>query len=141
MNVILRMVVGKRYFGVGAAVGEEEGAQRCQKAIGEFFRLLGLFVVNGGIPFLGWLDIGGHEKAMKKTAKEMDGIAQEWLEEHRRRKDRDGNNVMLDFMDVLLSALDDNPLPDYDADTINKATSMVLQSKGGRRISNYPGLE
>ena len=84
--------------------------------------------MKDGIPFLGWLDKGGHEKAMKKTAKEMDGIAQEWLEEHRRRKYPDGNNVMHDFMDVLLSVLEDNPLPDYDAYTINKATSMVLQS-------------
>ena len=127
MNVILRMVVGKRYFGVGAG-GEEEEARRCQKAIREFFRLLGLFVVKDGIPSLGWLDLGGHEKAMKKTAKEIDSIAQEWLEEHRRRKDWGEDNGMHDFMDVLLSVLDGKALPQYDADTINKATSMVLQS-------------
>ncbi|KAA3488854.1 Cytochrome P450 [Gossypium australe] len=37
------------------------------------------------IPFLGFLDLGGHEKAMKETAKELDNIAGEWLEEHKRK--------------------------------------------------------
>ncbi|CBI19610.3 unnamed protein product, partial [Vitis vinifera] len=111
-------------------LGHEEEARRCQKAIREFFRLLGLFVVKDGIPSLGWLDLGGHEKAMKKTAKEIDSIAQEWLEEHRRRKDWGEDNGMHDFMDVLLSVLDGKALPEYDADTINKATSMALISGG-----------
>lgn len=125
-NVILRMVVGKRYFGIGAS-GEEREARRCQKAIREFFRLLGIFVVKDGIPLLGWLDLGGHEKSMKKIAKEIDSIAQGWLEEHRRRKDSGEGNDMQDFMGVLLSVLDSKALPEceYDTDTINKATIMV----------------
>ncbi|RVX15239.1 Cytochrome P450 82A3 [Vitis vinifera] len=103
MNVILRMVVGKDTLVLEPA---------------------------DGIPSLGWLDLGGHEKAMKKTAKEIDIIAQEWLEEHRRRKDWGEDNGMHDFMDVLLSVLDGKALPEYDADTINKATSMALISGG-----------
>nr|POE58001.1 cytochrome p450 82a3 [Quercus suber] len=62
-----------RYFGTSDGVNEEE-AWHCQKALGAFIHLLGLFVVSDAIPFLGWLDLGGHEKAMKKTAKELDGI-------------------------------------------------------------------
>ncbi|XP_039171593.1 cytochrome P450 82A3-like [Eucalyptus grandis] len=38
------------------------------------------------VPFLEWLDVGGHRKAMKRTAKEVDSMIQEWLEEHRQKK-------------------------------------------------------
>ncbi|XP_019071776.1 cytochrome P450 CYP82D47 [Vitis vinifera] len=129
LNVILKMVVGKRYFGY-AAESKEKEAQQCQKAIREFFRLLGLFVVSDALPFLGWLDVGGHVKAMKKTAKELDGIAQEWLEEHRRRKDSGEADGDQDFMDVMLSILGATDPNGYDADTINKATSLILIAGG-----------
>ncbi|XP_003634362.2 cytochrome P450 CYP82D47 [Vitis vinifera] len=129
LNVILKMVVGKRYFGY-AAESKEKGAQQCQKAIREFFRLMGLFVVSDALPFLGWLDVGGHVKAMKKTAKELDGIAQEWLEEHRRRKDSGEADGDQDFMDVMLSILGGRDTTDYDADTINKATALILIGGG-----------
>ena len=55
----------------------------------------------------------------------MDGIAQEWLEEHRRRKDSGEANGNQDLMDVMLSILAGTDPTGYDADTINKATSLV----------------
>ncbi|KAK8678502.1 hypothetical protein V6N13_144000 [Hibiscus sabdariffa] len=72
LNVILRMIAGKRFFG-SVKESDEQEARRCRKAVREFFHFSGLFVVRDAIPFLGWLDLGGHEKAMKKTAKEFDG--------------------------------------------------------------------
>lgn len=83
------------------------------------------------VPFLEWLDVGGHQKAVKRMAKEMDGIFQEWLEEHRQKKEEDssgGVNVEQDFMDVLLSVRVESKPEDVDADTINKATTMVLDT-------------
>ena len=123
LNVILRMVAGKRYFSASDA-SENKQAQRCRRVFREFFHLSGLFVVADAIPFLGWLDWGRHEKTLKKTAIEMDSIAQEWLEEHRRRKDSGDDNSTQDFMDVMQSVLDGKNLGGYDADTINKATCM-----------------
>ncbi|KAJ9186668.1 hypothetical protein P3X46_002214 [Hevea brasiliensis] len=64
LNVILRLVVGKRFFGATAG-GDRKEAERCHKAIGEFFHFTGLFVLRDAIPFLGWLDVGGHERGMK----------------------------------------------------------------------------
>ncbi|XP_059434822.1 cytochrome P450 CYP82D47-like [Corylus avellana] len=126
LNVILRMVAGKRYFSTGA-VDDDGEARRCQKALDEFFHLLGLFVVSDAIPFLGWLDIGGHERAMKKTAKELDGFLGECLEEHKRKRASGGvARGEQDFMDVMLSILDGKPLAGYDADTIIKATSLTM---------------
>jgi cytochrome P450 len=100
LNVVLRVVAGKGYS------GNDEDARRCQKAFREFFQLMGQFVVGDAIPYLGWLDLGGHEKAMKKTAKEMDCLATEWLEEHRKRRASGEAKGQQDLMDVMLSILD-----------------------------------
>ncbi|KAM3289554.1 hypothetical protein P3S67_017842 [Capsicum chacoense] len=67
LNVIVRMVDGKRYFGVGATCNNDE-ARRCQKAINQIFYLIGIFVPSDAFPIWGWFGINGHEKVMKKTA-------------------------------------------------------------------------
>uniref|UniRef100_A0A2N9I5C7 Cytochrome P450 n=1 Tax=Fagus sylvatica TaxID=28930 RepID=A0A2N9I5C7_FAGSY len=125
LNVILRMIAGKRYYGDHSDAGDKEVARRCQKALEEFLRYTGLFVVSDAIPCLGWLDIGGHEKAMKKVAKEFDTILEEWLEEHKQKRASGEAKGPQDFMDVMLSVLDGKDLEGFDADTVNKATSMV----------------
>ena len=117
-NIIVRMVVGKRYFGVVHVEGKEK-AERFLKNLEEFMNLMGTFTVADGVPCLRWFDFGGYEKAMKATAKEMDKLLSEWLEEHREKKG-DG-----DFMDVMISALNGAQLEGFDADTICKATSLV----------------
>ncbi|XP_031268392.1 cytochrome P450 CYP82D47-like [Pistacia vera] len=127
LNVILRMVAGKRYFGADAATDEKE-VRRCRKAMREFFDLAGLFVVRDALPFLGWLDIGGYEKAMKKTFKELDSLVEEWLEEHRRKKEAGevAAKEEQDFIDMLLSVLIDIDLSGFDIDTVIKATCLTI---------------
>ncbi|XP_052724098.1 cytochrome P450 82A4-like [Vigna angularis] len=83
-NVVLQMVLGKRYFSLGTV--DDEKAGRCVKAVKEFMRLFGVFTVGDDVPWLRWFDFGGHEKAMKDTAKKMDSLVSEWLEEHRQNK-------------------------------------------------------
>ncbi|XVE69977.1 hypothetical protein DITRI_Ditri10aG0034500 [Diplodiscus trichospermus] len=132
LNVILRMIAGKRFSGAGVG-SEEEEARRCRKAMREFFHFSGLFVVRDAIPFLGWLDLGRHEKAMKKSAKEMDSIMEEWLEEHRRKKESIGEEAAKgdqDFIDVLLSVLEGIDLAGYDVNTVTKATVSTLLAGG-----------
>ena len=128
LNVVVRMVAGKRYFGSSAASDSGE-ARRCQKAINQFFHLIGIFVVSDALPFLGWLDLQGHEKAMKKTAKELDSILGGWLEEHRQRRvsGEVKANGEQDFIDVMLSLQGEGQLSNfrYDADTSIKSTCLV----------------
>lgn len=83
----------------------------------------GLILLGDAIPFLKWLDLGGQQKAMKKTAKELDSLVGEWLDEHRRKRDPGDQ----DFMDVMLSILDHevHDLAGFDADKVIKATCMV----------------
>ncbi|KAA8528592.1 hypothetical protein F0562_035947 [Nyssa sinensis] len=126
LNTVVRMLVGKR------CLSDEEDGVRFQKANNKFFEQLGMFLVSDAFPFLRWFDLGGHEKAMKKTAREMDFIVQGWLDEHKRK--RDSGQVkedQQDFMDVMLSIFygvdkaEDLPAG-FDADTIIKATFMVI---------------
>lgn len=141
LNVILRMVAGKRYFGaaVGADGDERLEVIRYKNAMKEFFYLFGFFMLGDAVPLLGWLDFGRYEKAMKRTAKELDNLVGEWLVEHRSRKrQRSGDdqaaatvgNDNQDFMDMLISVFDgtDNINNDsgYDVDTVIKSTCLVL---------------
>ncbi|MED6218268.1 hypothetical protein PIB30_025190 [Stylosanthes scabra] len=126
LNIVLRVVAGKRFF-VGGS--DEEEAERFLKTMREFMRQLGLFVVGDAVPWLRWMDLGGHEKAMKETAKEMDAIMVEWLEEHRRKRansDHQDAGGDQDFMDVMLSIIDGTQLGGFDSDTIVKATTWIL---------------
>ncbi|KAF5817830.1 putative cytochrome P450 [Helianthus annuus] len=131
LNIIMMMVAGKRYFGV-ASGGDE--AAKCHEAIIDFFRLCGLFVVSDAIPSLGWLDLQGYEKQMKKTGKDFDLVLGGWLEEHRQKRklclERNKLVDAKDFIDVMLSLEDEKQLHniEHDSDTIIKSTclSMIL---------------
>ncbi|XP_058753855.1 cytochrome P450 82A3-like [Vicia villosa] len=131
-NMVLRMVVGKRYFGVRTNVDEEE-AQRSVKALKEMMRLFGVITVGDVIPCLELFDFGGHVKAMKRTLKELDEVLGEWLKERRHERslsekvDGDDNK---DIMDVLLSLLDGKTIEGFDCDTIIKATILTLFTGG-----------
>lgn len=131
LNIVARMVAGKSYFGASTTAGcEDEEARRCQKATNEFFHLIGIFVISDALPFLGFLDFQGHEKAMKKTAKEPDAILETWLEEHRRRRISERRNAAetnKDFIDVMLSLEEEGKFSDlqYDANTSIKSTCLV----------------
>jgi hypothetical protein len=127
LNVVLRMVVGERFSGAASSI-ENKGNDQRRKALRRFFDLTGTFVLSDAIPYLRWLDLGGYQKAMKKTAKELDHMVGEWLEEHKQRK-ISGHEVkgQQDFMDVMLSnvTVDDDETSSYDADTITKSTCLV----------------
>ncbi|KAA0056716.1 cytochrome P450 CYP82D47-like [Cucumis melo var. makuwa] len=128
LKVVLMMVCGKRFLGVS---GEVEEMKRYRKVMRDFLDLLGKFVVGDSIPFLRWLDVGGHEKAMKITSKQLDSLLEEWLEDHRRKRNSgaiDGEHG--DLMDVLLSNLEGMDLAGYDADTVIKATCTSIITGG-----------
>ncbi|CAI0465441.1 unnamed protein product [Linum tenue] len=124
MNVILRMVVGKS---VGYLTGGADSA-KLSKLLKDFFELTGRFVVADGLPFLRWLDVGGYEKAMRKTAAEMDVVIGGWLREHKEKRDSGGAaEKEKDFMDVILNVVGDGQEIDgRDSDTINKSTALSV---------------
>ncbi|GAV87883.1 LOW QUALITY PROTEIN: p450 domain-containing protein, partial [Cephalotus follicularis] len=113
MNVILTLLVGK----VSGGLIETEA---------KFLKLTGMFVVADALPILRRIDIGGHEREMVQTAKELDHVAQVWLEKHKQRR-VSGAVREEDFMDIMLSILDEaDEFPNHDADTINISTGLTL---------------
>ncbi|KAF2286846.1 hypothetical protein GH714_014593 [Hevea brasiliensis] len=87
----------------------------------------GRFVPADAVPFLRWLDIGGFEKAMMKTAKELDHVVEVWLNEHKEKRASGFNQEEEDFMDLMLNILDETEIVEGpDSDTMNKATCLVI---------------
>ncbi|XP_031384163.1 xanthotoxin 5-hydroxylase CYP82C4-like [Punica granatum] len=129
MNIGVWTIAGKRYRSTG---GSDEELRRGQKALADFFQLVGQFMYSDAIPSLGWLDvINGSTSKMKKTAKELDWVLGNWVNEHRHRRKRDTAKIDeagRDFMDVLLSSLDETKLPAHEIDTIIKANCLSLIS-------------
>jgi hypothetical protein len=121
----LKIIVSKRYVDY-ASPGEEKPSDEWRDSLRAFLELSGMFVVSDALPFLRWLDLGGAEKAMKRTAKNLDHAVEKWLEEHKQKKASGTSKGEEDFMDLMLSVLDDGKeLSNRSADTINKATCLV----------------
>nr|XP_043608615.1 cytochrome P450 CYP82D47-like [Erigeron canadensis] len=122
-NLMLNYAV-RVIFGVRFSQGQQNEDQ-FKKAIRQFFVLFGAFVPSDAIPGLRWLDLGGYEKMMKKTAIEIDALISGWLEEH---KQQVNESTHQDFMAMLLSRLKEpkEDLRGFSADVVVKATCMAL---------------
>ncbi|XVE55973.1 hypothetical protein DITRI_Ditri03aG0200300 [Diplodiscus trichospermus] len=122
LNVILRMIAGKRI----PSSGKDAESEKWIQALKQFFELVGKFVISDALPYLRWMDIGGHERSLKKVREELDEVVQGWLEDHKRKRSASADklNSDEDFMDLMLSIPFDEGK--HDADTINKATCLTL---------------
>lgn len=128
LNVVLRILSGKRF-----PVNNEEGT-RTHKAVRDFFELLGTFVVSDFVPFLDVFDIGGYKQKMKVAGKEMDGILEGWVKEHKRErasgiKQQEGNQVFIDVIISILEKASEDDFPGHDHDTVIKAACLVIKLK------------
>ncbi|XP_042497510.1 cytochrome P450 CYP82D47-like [Macadamia integrifolia] len=86
MNIVLKMVVGKRYSSFVDGENNEE-VQRIQRLIVDFFKYIGVSVASDVLPSsLSGFDWDGQQRAMKKISKEMDVLAESWLQEHRKKR-------------------------------------------------------
>jgi len=125
LNIMFRTVVGKRFVSDGDVSEENE---RLRMAFREFLDLGGSFAISDCLPYLRWLDLDGKEKKMKRTAKEIDGFVQIWLEEHKRNRDCGSGERKHshDLMDVLLGLVEEGEDFDgHDLDTTIKAMCLV----------------
>ncbi|CAN1131149.1 Cytochrome P450 CYP82J17, partial [Linum perenne] len=123
LNIITRMVAGRKYF--------ENLADRrpVGEIIREFMDVNGSLVLSDLIPALGWIDIKGMKKSMKRISKELDVIIDGWIVEHKVKRSKLGENLVPeDFIDVMLSVIDDSfdPSATHDKDTIIKSTAMAV---------------
>uniref|UniRef100_A0A6N2L7L2 Cytochrome P450 n=1 Tax=Salix viminalis TaxID=40686 RepID=A0A6N2L7L2_SALVM len=131
MNIIVRMISGKRYFSADAKGNQE--AKRCQETLRNFLYLAGLNLVSDAVPLLGWLDlVKGFIGKMKRG--ELDFVLGSWVDEHRRiRLNRSINEEEKDFIHVMLSIMDDSNISADEADTTVKATCLLDTHVGKHR--------
>ncbi|KAL3632877.1 hypothetical protein CASFOL_025861 [Castilleja foliolosa] len=107
LNVISRMVLGKRYLdeaGQNAVVLPDE----FKKMIDELFLLNGVLNIGDLIPYIGFLDLQGYVKRMKNVSKKFDRFLEYVLDEHEERRRKTEGYVSRDMVDVLLE-LAENP--------------------------------
>lgn len=115
LNNIMRMVAGKRYFGMDDEDNDE--ANNFRKLKDELVRLAGVSNPADFFPVLRWIDFRGVEKKMARLSKELDGFLQRLIDEH---KDKTANTMI----DHLLSFKDTEP--ELYTDDVIKATILVM---------------
>ncbi|XP_043700222.1 cytochrome P450 CYP82D47-like [Telopea speciosissima] len=131
LSVVLKTVVGKRYFSV-VDVEHKQEVQRIQNILLEFLKLMGVSVASDVLPsFLSWMDWNGEQRAMKRVAKEIDLVAESWLQEHLQKRKpaekSDHASEQQDFMDVMLSILEEDvQFHGHDRDTVVKAITLNM---------------
>ncbi|KAK1414224.1 hypothetical protein QVD17_29966 [Tagetes erecta] len=110
LNVISRMVLGKRYLDESedSIVSPDE----FRKMLDELFLLNGVFNIGDFIPWTGFMDLQGYVKRMKVVSKKFDRFLEHVLDEHNARRIAEGEKfVARDMVDLLMQVADD---PDLD---------------------------
>ncbi|XP_062077877.1 cytochrome P450 CYP82J17-like [Humulus lupulus] len=131
LNIITEMIASKKYFEGGSGKKGVDGeAERIGKLIKEYMFISGVPVVSDLIPVPKWIDIQGRLKCMKRIGKEVDVLIGSWVEEHIGRKDEslrsESNQNKKDFIDIMLSVIEESPGLSYSRETIIKATVSTL---------------
>ncbi|KAL5722398.1 hypothetical protein ACHQM5_005923 [Ranunculus cassubicifolius] len=136
LNIVLMMIAGKRFTGSTNSETDDFESKRCQDAVRDAMKLLGVFMVEDALPYLRWFDLQGYKKEMTAAIKELDSLYQEWLEEHQRRRCLEAGQAKedQDFMDVLMSTLGDGKNSYHDKDTIIKSTCIALMAGAGDTV-------
>ncbi|KAI5422948.1 xanthotoxin 5-hydroxylase CYP82C4 isoform X1 [Lathyrus oleraceus] len=133
-NIMTKMICGKRYLDYLQDVDDVEAHGNIVKLIKEFMHISGEFVPKDLIPILGWFGYEGKVlKSMKRVARDLDIVVGRWVEEHvEKSNDIDEKH---DFIDVMLSVIEDDPVSGHNSDTIIKANVMNLMLAGSDTTS------
>ncbi|KAL3652513.1 hypothetical protein CASFOL_002194 [Castilleja foliolosa] len=128
MNVMMRMIAGKRYYG-GVNVEEAEEARRFREIASESMKV-STSSIGDFIPVLRWLRVGGAEKGLAELHRKRDDFMQELVEESKKRLGGDGvKEGKAKTMIEMLLVLQENE-PEYYTDVIIRSLMMVLLIAG-----------
>ncbi|PWA67316.1 cytochrome P450 71A1 [Artemisia annua] len=111
LNVICRIVVGKRYLDESEAGKLGLTVDEFQKMLDELFVLNGVLNIGDWIPWISFMDLQGYVKRMKAVNKRFDRFLEHVLNEHEERRFAEGESfVPKDMVDHLLQIADDPTL-------------------------------
>ncbi|KAK7380688.1 hypothetical protein VNO78_33203 [Psophocarpus tetragonolobus] len=122
-NTIMRMVLGKRYYGEGCDVSDIEEAQEFREIMKELLTIGGINNLGEFVPLVRWFDFDGLEKRVKKISKRTDAFLQGLIDEHRNGKHN--ANTMIDHLIVQQISQ-----PEYYTDQIIKGLILVMLLAG-----------
>lgn len=106
MNVVSRMMMGKKYIVDGAS--SVTNPEEFPWMVEEMFLLKGSLNIGDVIPWINWLDLQGYIGRTKRLGKLMDTFLEHMLKEHDERRLQEGESfVPKDMVDVLLQLADD----------------------------------
>ncbi|CAH1442687.1 unnamed protein product [Lactuca virosa] len=124
LNVMMRMISGKRYFGGDIPEVEEEG-KRFRAILSETFLLSGAANVGDYLPFLSWFGLKGLQNKLNALKEKRDVFFQGLIEHIRKSK---GENSKKTMIEVLLSLQESDP--QYYTDEMIRSFVLVLLSAG-----------
>nr|BBG28367.1 flavonoid 3'-hydroxylase 1 [Cymbidium hybrid cultivar] len=99
-NALTQVTVGRRVFG---GREEKEGAEEFKEMVVELMNLAGVFNFGDFVPGLGWLDLQGVVRKMKKLHKRFDKLFDGIIAEHRESVEKgDVHGRGSDMLSILL---------------------------------------
>ncbi|KAL3840451.1 hypothetical protein ACJIZ3_025042 [Penstemon smallii] len=132
VNVMMRMIAGKRYYGEN--VEEVEEAKRFRQIVIDTFNLSGTNMEDF-LPVVKWLGVGGNfEKRLVELQKRRDEFMQELVEECKRRicringGDQEVGSKSKTMIEILLELQEKEP--DYYKDRLIKSLMLTLLAAG-----------
>ncbi|RWR95886.1 cytochrome P450 71A1-like protein [Cinnamomum micranthum f. kanehirae] len=130
LNVISRMVLGKKYTEESAAGNPIVTPEEFKRMLDELFLLNGVLNIGDYIPWIGFLDLQGYVRRMKKLSKKFDRFLEHVIDEHNERRRGVKDYVAKDMVDVLLQLADDPNLDVKLSKTSVKAFTQDLIAGG-----------
>ncbi|EEF52318.1 cytochrome P450 81Q32 [Ricinus communis] len=128
LNVLMRMIAGKRYYGENTA--ELDDAKKFKEIVTETFQLSGASNIGDFVPALKWVGLTNIEKRLEILQRKRDRFMQELVEEHKRANSDDSasGKRCKTMIDVLLDLQKDEP--EYYTDEIIRGMMLVMLTAG-----------
>ncbi|KAM5565793.1 cytochrome P450 81Q32-like [Rosa sericea] len=127
LNVMMRIVAGKRYYGEDIADLEE--AKRFQQIVAETFQLTGVTNIGDFVPVLNYVGVSKLEKKLLILQKKRDKFLQDLIVQHRQmQSDSASEQRSKTMVDVMLSL--QGTEPEYYTDEIIRGMMHVMLTAG-----------
>lgn len=126
LNVMMRTIAGKRYY--GESVAEVEEARTFQDIVKETFRMGPASNISDFLPFMKLLGTSDYEKKLIELQRKRDDFMQYLIEEHRKNMGKIGEDKIKTMIEVLLKLQESEP--DYYTDDMIRGLLLVLFSAG-----------
>ncbi|XP_057490158.1 cytochrome P450 81Q32-like [Actinidia eriantha] len=127
LNVMMRMIAGKTYY--GEDVAEAEAARRFREIVTETFVLAGASNFGDFLPVMKWIGANNLEKRLIALREKRDEFMQEMIEEHRRRIGGGGSSEKKKTMVEVLLSLQETE-PEHYTDQMIRGVMSVLLAAG-----------